>query len=102
VYGVRAPAGTKNATAYTPVGGSDIDWHVGVIAESEGYGKSAEEGWRPTATFPEGKYDGAGYPAVIKMSGKHRKVRVIVEESSDDEADDMMDEKARLLRADSV
>jgi len=99
---VRAPAGTKNATAYTPGSGSDVDWHVGVIAESEGYGKSAEEGWRPTATFPEGRYDGAGYPAVIEMSGKRRKVRVIMEESSDDEADDTMDEKARLLCTESV
>jgi len=89
-------------TAYTPDGGSDVDWHVGVIEESEGYGKSAEQGWRPNATFPEGRYDGIGYPAYIVKSGKRRRVRVIMEEDSDDESEDMNDEKAHLLHAESV
>jgi len=99
---VRAPPGTVNASAYTPTLGANVDWHVGVIAESEGYGKSAEEGWRPTARFPEGRYDGVGYPAILEHSGKRRRVRVVMEDSSDDDVDDMMDEKARLLHAGSM
>lgn len=102
VYGVRAPPGTRSTTAYTSMNGSDVDWHVGVIAESEGYGDSAEEGWKPTATFPQGRYDGTGYPTIIESSGKRRKVRIIVEEGSDDDLDEQMDEKAYLLQADCV
>ncbi|KAK5937726.1 hypothetical protein PMZ80_009855 [Knufia obscura] len=102
VYGVRAPPGTRSTTAYTSISGSDVDWHVGVIAESEGYGDSAEEGWKPTATFSQGRYDGTGYPTIIESSGKRRKVRIIVEEGSDDDLDEQMDEKAYLLQADCV
>lgn len=94
---MRAPPGTKNATAYTPTSGSNVDWHVGVIAESEGYGMSAKQGWRPTATFPAGMYDGVGYPTIIDKSGKRRRVKVTVEEESDNESDDVIDEKAHLL-----
>lgn len=60
IYGAKAPAGTRHSIAYSPDTGSTVDWHVGVIAESEGYGKQAEEGWRPKATFPGGFYDGIG------------------------------------------
>jgi len=102
VYGVHGPPGTKNPTAYTPSDGSGVDWHVGVIEESAGYGKSAAEGWRPTARFPEGRYDGVGYPAVIEKSGKQRRVRIIMEESLDEETDDVVDENAHLLPEGSV
>lgn len=61
IYGAKAPAGTRHSIAYSPDTGSTVDWHVGVIAESEGYGKQAEEGWRPAATFPGGFYDGEAY-----------------------------------------
>lgn len=63
---------------------------MGIIAESEGYGNAAEEGWKPAATFPAGRYDGAGYPVPQKILSS------IEEESSDDESTDA-GEGARLL-----
>lgn len=104
IYGVRAPPGTANSTAYTPISGSQVDWHVGVIAESEGYGHSAEEGWRPAATFPEGRYDGVGYSTTESNSRKRKRVRLVVEEveDSDDDMSDIMDEKAHLLKGEKL
>lgn len=60
IYGVRAPAGASNSTNYSATNVADTDWHVGIISESEGYGHTAEEGWRPAAMFPGGRYDGVG------------------------------------------
>jgi len=63
IYGARRAEGVGedpeaygNANGYDPAG-SGLDFHVGVIAESEGYGKTPEEGWNPGKRFPVGKYD---------------------------------------------
>ena len=102
IYGARAPPGTTSATAYTPISGDQVDFHVGVIKESEGYGHRAEEGWRLGATFPDGRYDGNGYPDTEKTRKKKRRLRVVLEECSDNESEDENDEKARLLRQTDV
>lgn len=86
VYGVKAPAGTRDATAYTPSVSKDADWHVGLIAETEGYGKQAEEGWSANATFPEGRYDGVGHDMPDSRL-----------QSVSEDAEDVTNEKTRLL-----
>ena len=84
VYGVKTPAGTD--TGYDSSIARDADWHVGVIAETEGYGKQAEEGWSANATFPEGRYDGRGSSISSYLS-----------ETASEDDEDVIDEKSRLL-----
>ncbi|KAK5069545.1 hypothetical protein LTR51_008378 [Lithohypha guttulata] len=88
IYGVKAPPGIRHLSAYAPTGGSQVDWHVGVIAESEGYGQQAEEGWKPAATFPDGRYDGTGYTLTSKTTD---------DSSLQDDSTDEIDEDAYLL-----
>lgn len=56
IYGARAPRGMSNPNVYDPER-QNLDWHLGIIAESEGYGNLPEEGWNPGRRFPVGKYD---------------------------------------------
>lgn len=94
IYGVRAPAGSSNSTDYSPASASDADWHVGIIAESEGYGNAAEEGWKPAATFPSGRYDGIGYPVQTKEQDQ---IPSDIEDENSDDDSTGAGEGARLL-----
>lgn len=102
IYGARAPNARPASTAYTSAGGSDVDWHCGIIAESEGYGRQAEEGWLPGRVWPAGRYDGVGYsdaelPVSDDSSRQRKSMPPLVEEEIDDEDEDINDEKAHLL-----
>ena len=96
IYGVRAAPPSQDSSSDD----SRADWHVGVIAESEGYGHAAEEGWRPAAMFPGGRYDGAGYAEAETSSrsqSRHHQVSD-VDDDQESDSDESATEAASLLR----
>lgn len=103
IYGARAPQGRGSGTAYSPNGNTNVDWHCGIIRESEGFGDQHAEGWRPGRVWPAGRYDGVGYPDEEHgcsecLSRQRRGAQTGVEEIVDEEHDeDVIDEKAHLL-----
>lgn len=105
IYGARAPKGrsSSSSSAYTPAAEMNVDWHSGIIFESEGFGQQAAEGWLPGRVWPAGRYDGIGYTdeelAESELPPRQRKgMQPVVEEaSSDDDFDDVTDEKSHLL-----
>lgn len=105
IYGARVPKARGSPTAYTPTAESNVDWHCGIIRESEGFGDQAAEGWSPGRVWPAGRYDGVGYTdeeqCCCNCRSSRRRRGVPMNHShppvygEDDE--DVIDEKVHLL-----